>query len=199
MRIGPLALVVLAFMGAAGGAAQPSSDAAVDPHRGAELFRARGCLECHAKDLPALQRQPRSAYALAAAMWNHFPLMAEHVRLRKLATPYLASGEMRDVAAFLGVDPSSLGRAGDARRGEELVRAKGCLACHSTAAPRGPRASALRELKGLDTPWAVMAQMWNHAFLMELETQAQAAAWPRLTADETADVVPYLRELMRTR
>jgi hypothetical protein len=41
--------------------------------------------------------------------------------------------------------------------------------------------------------------MWNHAFLMELDTQAQARPWPTLTATEMADLLAFLEALMRAR
>jgi cytochrome c551/c552 len=184
--------------------AQATSDRAADPAEGARLFRARGCIECHAGDVTDLQRQARPLFALAAQMWNHFPHMAERIRASRLATPYFTSSEMRDLVAFLVRNPapddlSLVGRAGDARRGERLVADKGCLGCHSITTTHGRRAGGLANLKGLDSPWAVVTQMWNHAFLMELETQSQRAKWPRLTAAEMADLVAFLQALMRAR
>jgi len=44
-----------------------------------------------------------------------------------------------------------------------------------------------------------VAQMWNHAFLMELDRQGQRVSWPRFTAGEMADLVAFLQALMRAR
>jgi cytochrome c551/c552 len=187
--------------------AQSRSGPPGDPVAGARLFRARGCIDCHANDVADFQRQARPLDALAAAMWNHFPLMADRIRASRMTTPYFTSGEMRDVAAFLSsgtpdrgpADPSLLGRAGDPGRGEQLVAEKGCLECHSISSPHGKRAGNLADLKGLESPWAVVAQMWNHAFLMELDRQGQRVSWPRFTAGEMADLVAFLQALMRAR
>jgi hypothetical protein len=96
-------------------------------------------------------------------------------------------------------DARLLGETGDPARGQQVVRDKGCLRCHSVSAPAGPRAGNLADLKGLESPWTVVAQMWNHAFLMELERQGQGGAWAPLTAGEMADLVAYVQALMRAR
>lgn len=189
-------------------AAQPRSAPAADPAAGAQLFRTRGCNDCHAGDLARFREHPRPLPALAAAMWNHFPAMAERIRTAKVKTPYLTSRELADLVAFLysedgrprmSDDPRLLGDRGDARRGQQIVVDKGCLGCHSTSAPGGKRAGNLADLKGLESPWTVVAQMWNHAFLMELETQGQRVAWVRMSDAEMADIVAYLEALMRAR
>jgi mono/diheme cytochrome c family protein len=187
-------------------AQSPLSAPAGDPEAGARLFRTRGCVECHAADLARFQRQPRPLFELAAAMWNHFPRMAEQIRASTLKRPYLASTEMRDLATFLyPTDPADpartrlLGEPGDPERGRRLVADKGCLVCHSITAPGGPRAGSLDDLKGWDSAWSVVAQMWNHAFLMQLETEGQRAGWQQLSAGEMADLVAFLQALMRAR
>jgi mono/diheme cytochrome c family protein len=200
-----LALALL-LLGVTGTAAAQTPVA--DPAAGARLFQTRGCQECHAADLARLRERSRSLPALAAAMWNHFPVMAERIRARRMPTPYLTSRELRDLVAYLApADPGRagaddrrlLGEGGDPARGRQVVTQKGCLGCHSTSPPRGTRAGNLADLKGLESPWTVVAQMWNHAFLMELETQGQKVAWAPMTAAEMADLVAYLEALMRAR
>jgi mono/diheme cytochrome c family protein len=200
-----LALAVLCVTGPA--AAQAPATAA-NPAAGAQLFETRGCQACHAADLARLRERSRSLPALAAAMWNHFPVMAERIRRARMPTPYLTSSELRNLVAFLAPaegdragadDRRLLGEGGDPARGRQVVTQKGCLGCHSIAPPRGERAGNLADLKGLESPWTVVAQMWNHAFLMELETQGQKVAWAPMTAVEMADLVAYLEALMRAR
>jgi mono/diheme cytochrome c family protein len=201
-----IALLILCAPGMA--VAQTPSPPTADPVAGARLFRARGCTECHGADLARFRAQPRPLFALTAAMWNHFPVMAERIRTAKRPTPYLTSSELRDLVAFLrsesperraSDDPRLLGDLGDAGRGRQLVTDKGCLECHALSGPGGKRAGSLDALKGLDSPWTVAAQMWNHAFLMELETQGQRVPWVRLSATDMADLVAFLQALMRAR
>jgi len=40
--------------------------------------------------------------------------------------------------------------------------------------------------------WIVVSTMSNHTFLMELETRKQGRTWPRLSAEEMADVATFL-------
>jgi mono/diheme cytochrome c family protein len=177
-----------------------------DPAAGARLFETKGCVRCHAingsggKDGPDLGRteRPRSLYEVAAAMWNHLPGMAPGIRTSLAARPYMTSAEMSDLITFLYA-PTSLGErppdpSGDPRRGRQLVADKGCLGCHSLSGPGGKAAGNLSSLKGVDSPWTVIATMWNHSFLMELKSQEEkAAAWPRLSPDELRDLVAFLR------
>jgi len=170
---------------------------------GAELFRARGCADCHAGDVARMQAHPRPLFALAAAMWNHFPRMAEQIRNVNRGRPYLTSEEMRSLVVFLdGRDPRSddrslIGPAGDPMRGQQVVSSHGCLACHSISGPHGQRAGSLDSLKGVGSPWSITAQLWNHSFLMQLETQGQGTPWVQLSEAEMADLVAYLQRLMR--
>lgn len=198
-------LVLLCAPGMASG--QSSGTPAGNSAAGLRLFQTKGCVRCHAingaggrtgPDLGLLPR-PRSLYDLAAAMWNHVPQMADQIWASKSDRPYLTSGEMRDLAAFLYApdaleDPAS---PGDAARGRRLLTDRGCLTCHSIEPPRGPHAGSLTKLKGLASPWAVIAIMWNHAFLMETESRHQKTDLPRLTSDEMRDIAEILQALMR--
>lgn len=184
-----------------------------DPVTGAHIFRAKGCVQCHSingvggKDGPDLGRieQPRSFYDLAAAMWNHLPQMAKRMWPSRVDRPYLTPNEMSDLSAFLYTPrsfdtPERIARGerlrggpGDPQRGQQLVAEKGCLGCHSLTGPGGKAAGSLDWLKGLDSPWTIIATMWNHAFLMELKAEERKSAWPTLSADEMADLVAFLR------
>lgn len=205
-RLVGAALMVLCASG--GTSAQPADSPTEDPVAGAQLFRTKGCVECHGGDMARLQ-QHRSLYALAAAMWNHFPLMADRIRASKAMTrPYLTSREMSDLVAFLNstspegparTDRQVPSETGDPRRGKRLVSDKGCLRCHSLSGPGGKRAGSLDNLKGWDSPSSIVAQMWNHSFLMQFDVEDQRAGWAHLSADEMADLVAFLQALMRAR
>jgi len=179
-----------------------------DPVAGARLFQTKGCVRCHAIDGvggidgPDLGRVPRpgSLYDLAAAMWNHLPQMAaRRGSLPPSVTekPYMTPNEMSDLIAFL-YRPRAFaerlpGEPGDPRNGEYLVADKGCLGCHSLEAPpHGKVGGSLSGLKGLDSPWTIIAKMWNHGFLM-VATIEGSNVWPRVTSREMADLVAFLR------
>ena len=181
-----------------------------DPVTGGRLFQTKGCVRCHAIDGvggnqgPDLGRIPRpgSFYELAAAMWNHLPQMAFTRLWSSPSTPtekpYMTPNEMSDLAAFLykrrAFGERLPGEPGDPRNGERLVADKGCLGCHSLEAPpRGKVGGSLSGLKGLDSPWTIIAKMWNHGFLMASTIEGGSSAWPWVTSREMADLVAFLR------
>jgi mono/diheme cytochrome c family protein len=198
-------LVAATFCGSlVAAAAQELFTPTQDPVAGARLFESKGCVQCHAingaggKDGPDLGRleRTRSFYELTAAMWNHLPRMAERIRASAAARPYLTPNEMSDLMAFLGpraLDDAAPQGAGGPARGRRLLADKRCLDCHSLSPPRGKAARSLDALKGVDSPWTVMATMWNHAFLMTVTTDDRKVAWPRLSPDEMADLVAFMR------
>jgi cytochrome c551/c552 len=207
-RCGGLAAALVLLWAHGVAAVGPPSPPAADPVAGAALFRTRGCVACHAQDVTRFQERRLPLYALAAAMWNHLPHMAEQIRTSRGSRPYFTSGEMRDLVAFLYAGDAStvarleaqlVGDAGNPGRGRQLVTDKGCLGCHSISGAPGKHAGRLEDLKGLETPWSVVAQMWNHSFLMQLEAQAGGTTWPSVSADEMADLVAFLQSLMRAR
>lgn len=198
-------LAAATFGGALGAAsAQALFTPTQDPVTGARLFESKGCVQCHAingaggkegPDLGGLERA-RSFYELTAAMWNHLPQMARRIRASAASRPYLTPNEMSDLMAFLGprsLDGAAPEGAGGPARGRHLLADKGCLDCHSLSPPRGKAAGSLDGLKGVDSPWMVMAAMWNHAFLMAVVTDDRKVAWPRLSSGEMADLVAFLR------
>jgi mono/diheme cytochrome c family protein len=204
--------VALTWLGALGVTwAQDAFPATQDPVSGARLFKAKGCARCHAidgvgsKEGPDLGHggQPRSFDELTASMWNHLPEMARRMWPSPGDRPYLTPDEMSDVIAFLyasgsrdtqpRVEGGNQLSAGDPERGRQLLTAKGCLSCHSLTGPRGRAAGSLDGLKGVDSPWTIIATMWNHAFLMELKAEEGKRPWPTLRSDEMADIVAFLR------
>jgi nitric oxide reductase subunit C len=131
---------ILAYInGAARGEGRHSIHmAAGSPKRGAELFREKKCVVCHAvrgkggtvgPDL-AEERLPKKASAVAAIMWNHAPKMWAKMAEREIPIPTFADNEMADIIAYLSYLVYS-DEPGDPVRGQQVVRQKGCLHCHS--------------------------------------------------------------------
>jgi hypothetical protein len=107
-------------------------------------------------------------------MWDHLSQMATRLWSSPSSPtekPYMTPNEMSDLIAFL-YKPAAFGvrlpgEPGDPRNGERLIADKGCLSCHSLESPpRGKVGGSLSGLKGLDSPWTIIAKMWNHGFLM---------------------------------
>jgi cytochrome c2 len=90
---------VIVYLFSAGNADDPGS-----PRRGAEIFREKGCAQCHEKGAaPSLERFRGRAtpVTLAQALWMHGPTMLERMRDLGIRWPSFRGEEMRDLVAAL--------------------------------------------------------------------------------------------------
>jgi mono/diheme cytochrome c family protein len=115
--------------------------------RGAELFRSKGCIECHAfggaggkaaPDLAQPNATTRGPMQLASALWNHAPRMWRAQEVRQIR-PALDSMETADLFSYF-FSLAYFNTPGNASKGRTLFEA-GCADCHETtaAAPRDLR------------------------------------------------------------
>jgi mono/diheme cytochrome c family protein len=73
---------------------------------------------------------------------------------------------------------------------------KGCLTCHGVAGERGKPAGDLSKFRGLDSPAAVLASLWNHAAVTPPSvTGGQKWEWPLFRAQEMADLIALLQSV----
>jgi mono/diheme cytochrome c family protein len=171
---------------------------------GRRLFAEKRCAECHGASGrgggigPELseRRRESSLMQFAAAMWNKAPAMTEIMNRRGIPTPQLRPADMADLIAYLD-SVRYFAVSGDARRGREVLTAKGCLGCHSVQGAGAKAAADLATVKGLDSPAAVMAALWNHSFAADRPTD-RAKAWPELRPGDVADLVAFLGALTRS-
>ncbi|MGH7808697.1 MAG: c-type cytochrome, partial [Candidatus Binatia bacterium] len=173
---------------------------------GERLFAARGCVDCHGirgaggPVAPALsgKRIYSSLFEFAAAMWNKGPLMMREMQRRAITVPPLHADELAAIVGFLYSVEYFTG-PGDPRRGEEIVTAKGCLACHSIGGKGGRLAPDFEKIQGLNEPANVVAAMWNHGAAMEQKMGDDKLPWPVFKGDEFTQVVGFLQALGRRR
>jgi len=173
---------------------------------GKRLFEEKGCIECHSAagrggtlgpDL-AERGVHRSLTEFASAMWNKTPKMVRAMKVRGILLPQLEPQEMADIVAYL-YSVRYFAESGDSRRGEAVVKAKGCLECHAVRGKGGHGAGDLAQPKRLLSPQAVVSVMWNHAWGMEEEGKFRKTPWPTFSSKEMADLVTYLETLGRSR
>jgi mono/diheme cytochrome c family protein len=173
---------------------------------GERLFALRGCVDCHGirgsggPVAPALsgKRIYSSLFDFAAAMWNKGPIMRREMQRRAVTVPPLLANELADIVGYLySVD--YFAAPGDPRRGEEIVRAKGCLDCHSIGGKGGRLAPDFEKSRGLNEPANVVAAMWNHGTVMEEKMHDEKLSWPVFKGDEFTQVVGFLQALGRRR
>ena len=180
-------------------AAQPLSSPTQDPVAGSRVFGSKGCAKCHAvggvggQIGPDLAHIPdtRSFYALAAAMWNHYPTMIKRMDDLGIVQPYLSPRETGDLIAFLHsvnyFDPS-----GDPEAGRRLFKSKRCVACHQVGGTGGVAGPNLDFLKRYGSPIFVASAMWNHGPAMTEAMRARAISRPTFEGTELVGHPPYL-------
>jgi mono/diheme cytochrome c family protein len=154
-------------------------------HNGAELFKSKGCAECHATRVPLEPRlRNMTLTQIAAAMWNHQPLM-------KQPPISLTPDEMRQIIGYLWARQYFRG-TGDATRGKAVFGAKQCATCHNDASSGAPK---LGKGKDAYSDITMMATLWGHGPQMhDLMTQKKIP-WPRFTATQMSDLIAYLNSL----
>ncbi len=171
-----------------------------NPVVGSRVFGAKGCTECHAvngkggkvgPDLGRISR-PRSLYDLAAAMWNHFPRMAEKMRELGISHPHISPQETGDLIAFLYTlnyfDP-----AGNPETGREIFIEKQCVICHQVGGTGGVIGPNLDLLKQYGSPIYVATAMWNHGPAMAEAMRARGIERPTFKGTELIDLIAYLK------
>jgi cytochrome c2 len=171
------------------------------PEAGRQLFSEKSCIACHAvggvggrvgPDL--VERGVRqSPIEFAATIWNKAPKMAAAMKARGIMLPQLSPGEMADIVAYL-YSVRYFGNAGNIPNGWTVATQKGCLHCHGVSGERGKPASDLRKAKGLDSPAAVLAALWNHAVVTP-PTIGAKSEWPLFKPQEMADLIALLQSL----
>ena len=173
---------------------------------GERLFALRGCVDCHGirggggPVAPALagKRLYSSLYDFAAAMWNKGPIMAREMQRRAVTVPPLQANELADIVGYL-YSVEYFAAPGDPRRGEAIVKAKGCLDCHSIGGKGAGAAPDFEKSRGLNEPANVVAAMWNHGAVMEQKMRDEKLSWPVFKGDEFTQVVAFLQSLASRR
>ena len=173
------------------------------PGRAAEgrrLFAERQCEHCHGSpgrgggvgpDLTE-RASHRSLTSFAASMWNKQPAMIRAMRSRGVPETRLEADEMADLVAYL-YSLRYFADSGAGERGRQLIRQKGCLACHALDGQGGSSASDLSETAGLSSPSAVIAALWNHTLIPAAANADDEELWPVLRPGEMADLSAFLQ------
>ena len=167
---------------------------------GRQLFAEKRCVECHAvagaggrvgPDL--VERGVRqSPTEFAATIWNKAPAMAAAMQPRGITLPQLTPEQMADIVAYLY--SVRYFASGNVQQGYAVASQKGCLNCHALRGERGKTASDLTKAKGLDSPPAVLAALWNHTTLTPT-VAGKKLDWPGFTPQEMADLMAMLQSV----
>jgi cytochrome c2 len=176
-----------------------------DPVAGADLFRAKACLHCHAisgsgghlaPDLGLVTTPGHDDLGqLVTTMWDHAPTMWQRMQQEDLRVTPMTEGEVSDLFAFLYI-ARYMDEPGDTAHGRHLFESKGCVQCHAVRGRGGKIGPDLAVISGVDTPIEWAQTLWNHAPVMEKNIDKVGLAWPRFAKTEMNDLLAYVREVV---
>jgi mono/diheme cytochrome c family protein len=181
-----------------------------DPKRGAELFRERSCVRCHAVGGtggtvgPGLDRFKRyiSPIVLAAAMWNHGPKMRAVMEQAGITRPQLSGEDIAHLLAYIratgrgGPESSEYLLPGNPEIGRQLFQQKRCATCHGAEGTGGVGPDFRRRREDFQGGLTqVGALMWNHGPAIWQKMAEMNIPFPSLTDQEMANLVAFLYSL----
>jgi mono/diheme cytochrome c family protein len=155
------------------------------PVSSGDVFKAKGCTECHTGRL-ALETLLRNQTLtqIAADMWNHQPSM-------KQPPPQITPEEMRQIIGYLWVRQYFRGD-GSAERGKRVFSLKSCATCHNDPSSGAPKLAKGKEGYSDIT---IVSALWGHGPQMLDMMRQKGIAWPRFTTQEMSDLIAYLNSL----
>jgi mono/diheme cytochrome c family protein len=194
---------IVAFIGAAAkeGSGEPAFVDPGVPERGEKLFKAKQCVACHSvggkggrigPELGKAKQHHVSLTDFAALMWNHGPKMWARMQERGIQIPRLKGQEMADIVAYLYVS-HYFDQEVSPSHGQQVLRDKGCLACHAARGQGGRTATDLATYRAARSGPALVAALWNHP--RYLQKERREVPWPLLTGQELADMAAFLGSL----
>lgn len=190
-----LSLVVTAH------ASVPAGDAA----SGALHFKTLGCISCHAvngeggRSAPDLARGISRSYTpddLAAAFWNHAPVMWPAMAGKTM--PKMREDQAADMFAFFYA-ARFFDAKGDPVRGKKLYVEKGCAGCHNLSSANAAGGRPVINWESVADPVELARQMWNHAPSMRAAMAKTNKPIPKLSSTDINDITDYLRNLPQTK
>jgi mono/diheme cytochrome c family protein len=153
------------------------------PGAGEDLFRSRGCADCHrgGLDLSALLKE-QSLTQIAVDMWNHAPSMKPII---------LTQDEMRQILGYIWARQYFRGE-GSAARGKMVFEQKACASCHNDPSSGAPKLTRGKEGYSAIT---MISVLWGHGPRMLELMEQKKISWPRFTASQMADLIAHLNSL----
>ncbi|HKJ68226.1 MAG TPA: c-type cytochrome [bacterium] len=173
------------------------------PWYGKEVFREKGCIQCHevygegGSGGPDLgDKKFYGTYLeLAADMWNHFPKMFHKMQKTGFEFPSFGEKEMEQLIAYLSFI-RYIGEPGSEFTGRKLLRNKECIRCHKFGGEGGDIGPDISAKEEYLSPLALVESMWNHGPEIMEHFQAYDISHPEFTGNEVADLAAAIRSYM---
>jgi cytochrome c2 len=175
---------------------------AADSKRGAALFESLSCVRCHSvngkggrvgPDLGRLASRNFTPASLAATMWNHAPAMWQSMQASDIRAGDLDEQAAADLFAYF-YSARFFELPGDAARGKRVLE-QHCARCHGLKSAVRPEIPPVAEWRGVDTPFELLASMWNHLPQMQAAAAATRVPLPQLSAQNLVDLLVYVRHV----
>jgi mono/diheme cytochrome c family protein len=175
-----------------------------NPMAGRIVFEGMGCIKCHAVDGYGGTIGPDLGpanffggyYDVASRLWNHAPQMA----IRSLSMGWkwstLTTRQIDELITFLFY-LRYLGETGSVSQGKQLVRAKGCLHCHTIGDDAPSRGIAFDQLDEFASPMYIAQSIWNHGPEIQRRMEEIGLKRPVFKDDEINHISTYFQELSR--
>ena len=181
-------------------------DTAGNAERGKRIFTDLSCIRCHQVGGvggvvgPVLDHVGARGVPIevAAAMWNHGPAMIEAAEVRGISRPRMSGPDLVDLIAFLQSTADAISGEdlyvlpGDAAAGARVIVERQCVECHGNPGAGGAIAPDLSGLSRGASLIDFVALMWNKTPAMIGALRARDLEFPRLEAQDFANVIAYL-------
>lgn len=158
---------------------------------GEGVFRAKGCAGCHAS-VAELSKSTRgkTLTEVAAAMWNHEPILSKAGE-----TPVkFAPGEMSGLLGYLWAQ-QFFEDVGAAPAGRRVFVSKKCASCHRDASREDGFKAPKLAGGGVFNGATMVSALWRHGPSMLSQMKKQGVAWPRFEGSQMADLIVYLNSV----
>jgi cytochrome c551/c552 len=175
------------------------------PWKGRDVFYKKGCIQCHAiygkggEEAPDLgtNKYYGTYLELAALMWNHFPEMFEKMNDTGSQFPHLNREETNQLIAYLSYI-RYMGESGDAKKGRNLLKSKGCANCHKFGGKGGDIGPDFSSTKEYLSPLYLVESIWNHIPDMSEIFEEYEIERPEFEGDEIINLAAGIQSYMRT-
>jgi mono/diheme cytochrome c family protein len=153
---------------------------------GEQIFRRKGCANCHQGSLALEGRLHHMTLTdIAVDMWNHAPRMLN-------PPPVLTEGEMRQLLSFLWMR-QFVHVSGNVAEGKQVFARRRCNECHYGGAHGAP------QLPGQARPYSevtIISAIWHHGPQMWNRMKQAGIPWPQFAnPQELADLIAYLNSV----
>lgn len=179
-----------------------------NPLQGRKVFEEKSCVRCHAiwgnggykgtkgnggPDL-AKGNLKGSWSHMISQMWNHGADMWPRMVKEGIAFPEFSPEEMSDLISYLYFIQFQ-GPKGSSDRGAEVFAEKRCKLCHMPEKSYEKAVGPDLAKSGLDSPFRIVAEMWNHAPDILEKMKEKEIRWPTLEKDEMRDLIAFILSL----